>query len=238
MTHPPKAILFDLDDTLISFDGVSVPVWQACCAETVARFHLPVSPQALWDAVRARKDWFWSDPERHRIGRLDNGAAQRGIVADAMAGLGLEDTEAAHFLADSYAIKRQEAVCLFPRSLETLAVLRTRGVRLALLTNGTAGEQRRKIERFGLEPYFERILIEGELGFGKPDRRFFLLALEQMGLLPREAWMVGDNLSWEIVPARELGLTAIWNDWRGAGLPEGSTARPHRIIRDVGELLW
>jgi len=238
MKTPPKAIFFDLDDTLISFDGVSTPVWQACCAETVARFALPVSPDALWEAVRARKDWFWSDPERHRLGRLDNGAAQRGIVRDALAGLGLEHIEAAHFLADTYATRRQEAVCLFPRSLETLTALRARGVRLALLTNGTAAEQRHKIERFGLEPYFELILIEGELGFGKPDHRFFSMALEQMGLEPQDAWMVGDNLSWEIAPAVGLGLTAIWNDWRGTGLPPGSVVQPHRIIRDVGELLW
>ena len=234
----PKAIFFDLDDTLISFDGVSTPVWQACCAETVARFALPVSPDALWEAVRACKDWFWSDPERHRIGRLDNGAAQRGIVRDALAGLGIEHIEAAHFLADHYAIERQEAVCLFPQSIETLTALRARGVRLALLTNGTTAEQRRKIERFGLEPYFERILVEGELGFGKPDHRFFTMALKQMGLAPEEVWMVGDNLSWEIVPAQALGLTAIWNDWRGTGLPEGSAARPDRIVRHVGELLW
>lgn len=233
----PKAILFDMDDTLISFDGVSERVWRASIGEAIALHGLDTDAQVLFDALQAHRSWYWSDPERHRQGRMDNRGTQRRIVAQVFSGLGLEAPEAAAALADAYTIGRQEAVCLFPQTIKTLDALRAHGVRLGLVTNGTAAEQRRKIARFGLEPYFECILIEGELGFGKPDRRVFELALEHLGLPPGEVWMVGDNLNWEIGPAQALGLRAIWVDWRGGGLPPDSAIVPDQIVQNVGELL-
>ena len=53
-------------------------------------------------------------------------------------------------------------------------------MRLALVTNGAASLQRQKIARFELEPLFDLILVEGELGFGKPDERIYRLALNEL----------------------------------------------------------
>ena len=47
---------------------------------------------------------------------------------------------------------------------------------MALLTNGSAAIQRRRIEKHALATYFDYILIEGEFGIGKPDRRVYLHA--------------------------------------------------------------
>ena len=68
------------------------------------------------------------------------------------------------------------------------------GCRLALLTNGGSKGQRLKIDRFNLAMLFDVILIEGEVGFGKPDPRIYTKALAALDVPASEAWMIGDNL--------------------------------------------
>jgi putative hydrolase of the HAD superfamily len=84
---------------------------------------------------------------------------------------------------------------------------------------------------------FDHIQIEGEHGFGKPEEAAYRHALAALGVGPADAWMVGDNLEWEVVAPQRLGIYAIWYDGYGTGLPAGSTVRPDRIIRRLPELL-
>jgi putative hydrolase of the HAD superfamily len=109
--------------------------------------------------------------------------------------------------------------------------LKAKGVLLALVTNGAAEAQRAKIERFELAHRFDHIQIEGETGFGNPEERAYLHAMEAPGVQPHETWMVGDNLEWEVAAPRRLGIFAIWHDAVGHGLPPGSNIKPDRIIR-------
>ncbi len=69
---------------------------------------------------------------------------------------------------------------------------------MALITNGSASGQRAKLKSFGLTDYFEFILIDQKLGFGKPDTRVFTHALTLLGLPSTDVWMVGDNLVWRL----------------------------------------
>jgi len=110
-------------------------------------------------------------------------------------------------------------------------------VRLALVTNGRGETQRAKIERFDLAGFFDHIQIEGEFGRGKPEPDVYHHALGKLGCPAREAWMVGDNLEWEVVTPQRLGLRGIWYDPDGDGLPAGSGARPDRIIARLADLL-
>jgi putative hydrolase of the HAD superfamily len=126
---------------------------------------------------------------------------------------------------------------LFPDAVEVLGTLRAFPVTLALITNGEKGEQRAKIERFALAPYFSTILVEGEFGAGKPDERVYRHTLEQLGIAPHEAWMVGDNLEWDVLGPQRVGVRGIWRDSHGTGLPSASPVRPDRIIRSLHELL-
>jgi putative hydrolase of the HAD superfamily len=135
-------------------------------------------------------------------------------------------------------LEREDALQPFPGAIEALRHLRGQGVRLALITNGNADAQRRKIDRFDLSPLFDSILIEGEFGVGKPDERVYLHALDQLNVKPEEAWMVGDDLEWDVRAPQRLGMFAIWLDFAGRGLPESSLVRPDRIIRSLSELVW
>ena len=98
-------------------------------------------------------------------------------------------------------------------------------------------EQRGKISRFSLAPFFEWILVEGEFGAGKPDERVYRHVLDGLGVAPGEAWMVGDHLEWDVAAPQRLGVTGIWVDTAGLGLPGSSPVRPDRIIRALPELL-
>ncbi len=66
--------------------------------------------------------------------------------------------------------------------------------------------QRSKINRFGLADLFDLILIEGEVGFGKPDPRVYERALESLGVAAGDTWMVGDNLEWDVAEPQRQGI--------------------------------
>src|SRR5204862_6898448 len=129
---------------------------------------------------------------------------RREIVAAALLNIGIDDTPLAANIADAFSVARDTAICLFPDAVPTLERLRDLGVRLALITNGRSEDQRAKIERFALAPWFEFILIEGEFGCGKPDVRVYQHALTQLRLPPGEVWMVGDNLEWDVAAPQRL----------------------------------
>ncbi len=126
---------------------------------------------------------------------------------------------------------------LFDGAHHVVDTFRARGAMLGLITNGAAAPQRAKVERFDLTHRFHHIQIEGEHGFGKPEERAYRHALDALGVDAADTWMVGDNLEWEVIAPQRLGIHAIWHDLVGEGVPEGSPARPDRVIRSLHELL-
>lgn len=67
-----------------------------------------------------------------------------------------------------------------------------------------------RVQKLGLDPYFDLILGSDDIGLKKPDPAFFRYALEQLGIKPEEAIMVGDRLENDIRPAKSLGMKTIW----------------------------
>ncbi len=191
MSFPPKGILFDLDDTLIAYSSVAEPTWRRLCLSFAQRIG-SVSAEDLFQAIIQVNTWYWADPERHRLGRLDLLSARREIVSTAFRQLGLNRGSLACELADAFSEQRDLAVYLFEDTLPTLEQLTEMGIRLALMTNGEASRQRAKIRRLGLERFFDCLLIEGELGFGKPDSAVYLQALSHLRLNPEATWSIGD----------------------------------------------
>jgi len=234
MGRQPQAILFDMDGTILDWQTGMEESWLASCAELCDGSYEPSSMHA---AIRVRRDWFWSDAERARRGRLGLDNAAREIVHLAFADRGLSEVHLAHRIADDYRARRAAHIVPYAGAIETLRTLRARGIRLALLTNGDAEHQRGNVERHGLAAHFECIVIEGEFGIGKPDERVFHHALRAVSCAPEAAWMVGDSLEADIAPALVLGMHAVWVDVEGGGLPEGAPVRPHRIVQAIRELL-
>ncbi len=159
------------------------------------------------------------------------------ITAHALQRMGRPDEALALAVATDFAERRWERMALFPGVVVTLEALRARGVPMALVTNGDASHQRRKIDQHGLEKFFDVLVIEGEMGVGKPEEIVYRYALSKLKVKPEDAWMVGDNLEWDVAAPQRLGLRGVWVDAQGRGLPAGARVVPHRIIRTFPELL-
>lgn len=217
----PDAVLLDLDDTLVAFSAPRVDYWN-----TVTKKHessiSPVTAVTLSNAIIKSGDWFWGDNGRNMKWRLYLREARRQIVELAFADLGIDNIELAHTIADDFSDLREKGDNILmpvPGSIETVKHLRSKGIKLALLTNGSSKCQRSKIDRFNLTPLFEKILIEEETGFGKPDPRIYLKALYDLGVEGENSWMIGDNPLWDVAAPQKLGIKGIWINRNGASEP-------------------
>jgi putative hydrolase of the HAD superfamily len=237
----PRAILFDLDDTILQVYGGVETAWLVVCEEFAGDLE-PLTPDEVASAVVAFAHDFWADAERHRLWRMRMLDARREIVARTLSGLArtgrpLPSNGVAQQIADRFSVYRDEQMCLFPDAHQVIDALKARGTLLGLVTNGAAEPQRAKIARFDLARRFHHIQMEGEHDFGKPDERAYLHALRILGVDARETWMVGDHLEWEVAAPQRLGIHAIWFDGAGKGLPHDAHVAPDRIVSTLSELL-
>ena len=227
-------MFFDLDGTILDWQSGMETTWRTTCEEHCDGSY---APNDLHAAIRTRRTWFWDDTERARTGRMDMDETCREIVRQAFADSGLRNRGLAHSIANDYRRQRIEAITPYPGAIETLAAIRARGTPMALLTNGEAANQRRSIKRYDLAQYFDCIVVEGEFGAGKPDRRVFTHALAAVSATAETAWMIGDSLEADIAPAIGMGMHSVWVDATGDGLPENAPVRPDRIVQAIRELI-
>ena len=231
----PRALIIDLDDTILDSDGNADVVWFDVCLEFVPRLGV-VSARDLHASVMNAREWLWGDLGRARRARLDLPQARRELLTRALTHLAILDTTVVDEMSDRYSYLRDEKLKPFPGAIDALRRLRDTGARMALLTNGSSESQRGKIDKHGLEEFFDYIQIEGEFGIGKPDERSFRNALDALGVGPHEAWMIGDNLDFDIHAAQQVGVYAVWMDIQNNGLPDETAVRPDRIIRSLSDL--
>jgi len=123
--------------------------------------------------------------------------------------VGIESVEHAANLSDAYMEARDIALSLFPDALALLDHLRAK-YPMGLITNGPADIQRQEIETLGLEPYFQHIFIEGEVGEGKPLASVFKRAEKAVGCEPHELVFIGNSYDHDIAPAIAAGWHTVW----------------------------
>jgi putative hydrolase of the HAD superfamily len=233
----PKAILFDLDDTLITTTQASARTWAALAQEFAPI--LGVEPEALSDAIARGRKALYSDPELHKAWRhrMEEAPAEilRREIDTAILARAPADTPA-HF-SKRYVETFFQSLELFPDSLGVLTACRKQGVQLGMITNGGAVWQRRKIRQFALAPWFACVLVEGEFGQGKPAPEIYQHALAQLQAAPEHTWMIGDRLDWDVLAPMKLGITGVWFDHLHKGLPDNSAQTPNHVVRDLAGLL-
>ena len=229
-------MLIDLDDTLLASTEAGHRAMGIIGRQLAADIGLPPAPVS--QAMAEASTWFWSDEERRARARLDQAGARARIVERAVELLRCTVPVDAEALGIRSVAERLHVLEPIPGALETVGELRRRGVRLALVTNGSAADQRAKIDRHAVDTRFDAVLVEGEVGFGKPDPRIFRLALERLGVSAAEAWMVGDDLPWDIAGAQAVGIHAVWaRDHAATGATGDGTVRPDRAVGTIAELL-
>jgi putative hydrolase of the HAD superfamily len=239
MNTLPRAMLIDMDDTILSAYGQPEIAWNTIAAEFADELKpLPTPEVAAAILTFARQFWATADAAwRLKLAEARRLTVKGGFAALGTAHGGLLSDELAIRLADRFTTFREEEAFVFPGAHDAIDSFKAHGVKLALVTNGAADTQRTKVERFALTHRFDHIQIEGEHGFGKPEERAYLHAMQALGVTAADTWMIGDNLEWEVEAPQRLGIYSIWMDVHGEGLPAGSTIKPDRIIRSLTELV-
>ena len=154
----------------------------------------------------------------------------------ALQSYGIDNLTLAKEMAQVMTDSHRDNLQLFPGAIEMLNSLCTANIRLGLVTNGDQMLQYEKIDRFGLRELFDDILVEGEFGAGKPEQQVFYHVLNELGCAACEAWIVGDNLAFDIAPAKQLGIQAIWHDHRRSGLPATAVVEPDCTVDDIAAI--
>lgn len=231
-----RAVVMDLDDTLISAYRRPDLVWRVACQRFRSELGVLEPDEAAHALTRAGAA-FRDNPDRHALGRLDPAGARRIIVAEAFRTLGEggrrpPSPQIGELMADAFSLQRDRDMRLEPGAVAVLVHLREAGYGLALLTNGTGPLQRAKIERFDLTSRFHHIQIEGEVGLGKPDPAAFIKVFEALAVHPAAVCMVGDSLEGDIRPSRMLAAARLFTipmrrtETRRIGLRRITSCRP------------
>ena len=112
--HLPKAMLIDLDDTILAYEPVAADALRAVCDAHVDR--LPGwTVEQLVAGLDSYRRWFWSDPERHRRARLSQANIRHELVVGAFRQMGIEALDVARSIGDAYAREREQRARPFPR---------------------------------------------------------------------------------------------------------------------------
>lgn len=200
-----RHIFFDLDNTLWDFNTNSRQVLkdlffefnlESRCGIDVERFifHYEKINAELWAKLRAGE----ISKEQLRSNRFYN----------SMQYFGFEDYELGYQMELEYVKKSPYQKNLLPGTLELLQKLKVH-YSLHIITNGFKEVQYIKLENCGLKNYFENIIISEEVGFSKPNKSIFRLAMTKAAALPEECLMIGDDEETDVKGALNAGMKAI-----------------------------
>jgi len=139
------------------------------------------------------------------------------------------------FLAEmSRGISRRQ-LGLYPYVCEVLDVLREH-YPLAIVTDAQSIHARAELHKVGLLGYFDPIIVSGDHGYRKPDRRLFQSALDGMGVAAGNSLYVGNDMYRDIHGAQEAGLTTVMFD-SDQGVKVYRDCAPDYTITDFRDLL-
>ena len=221
-----RGVLLDADNTLFDYDRAEAEALEETFALAVP--DVPRSQAvAAYREINAR---YWKLFEQ---GSITAKGLQAGRWADLFQRLGKsgDPSEAAAI----YVARLSTKTHFLPGASEFVREL-ARSARLCLITNGLSRVQRGRLAGSGIEGHFAAVLISEELGFAKPDPRFFLAAGTALNLPASQLLCVGDNPAADIAGARGAGIDACWFSPSGAPWP-GPGDPPEHIVHDLSEVL-
>jgi len=221
----PKAILFDLDDTLWPIAPVILQAEESLFAWL--RQHAPrVAERFTIDGLRqARLQLLAREPEYH----LDLGKLRRAGLHAAFQEAG-EDAAKVE-LAMLHFFDARNAVTPYEDVLPGLARLQGR-LLVGSISNGNAD-----LKAIGLSHHFKVSVAAHELGVAKPDAAIFLEACRLLDVAPEDAVYVGDDILLDVQGAQRAGMRAVWMNRTGSSRHLEHAVMPDAIVRDFGELL-
>ncbi|MBQ7597144.1 MAG: HAD family hydrolase [Clostridia bacterium] len=212
-----KAVFFDFDDTLQSRKGA----YRLYCEAFLTRY-------------------FPNIGEKERLQKLDEmealvdgGYKDREVYFPELIALwGWENHPPLQELYDSFNLDFGKYIVLLPGAVETLKELKRRGYLLGAVTNGVSSLQNIKLDTAGIRALFDVVVVSGDIGVYKPDRRIFDEAARRLGVENRQVLFVGDHPVNDIDGALGAGMYAIrmnYGDFKGKGLGKATVAEIEHI---------
>lgn len=261
----PKAVVFDFDDTLAPQNPATgralAATGQAIANEVdgevdASKFVTDARQYArqLWEAGPAfsycREIGIshgeglvggFADPsgENRQLQRLRDWVPdfRQEVWSQTLAAQGVHDPELAQRAAEVFIEERWRSYGAFEDAVPVLEELREQDFRLAILTNGAPDLQHEKIDRSGLGPYVDQIVISGEFGVGKPNPKIFRHVLESLGSSPEQAMMVGDSPPRDILGAYQSGMFPVLIDRESVGFDPKYRAMLTAHINNLWDLM-
>jgi len=244
-------LIFDLDDTLVLQDKMTVEAVRFCTA------FLGLDPDVFWatfqrtsrDAFEALPcaDWcrmvgisaqegLWGEfggahPALNQMRRALDGYRYKAWH-DALDEHGFPEPELARSIAADFAGLRGRRYYAFPEARAVLTRLKAE-FDLAILTNGAPELQWSKVHGSGLEDLFDSVTVSGDHGIGKPRKEIFDIVMAKH---PGAAGfvMVGNSLTSDIRGARNAGIPCVW--YEQGDEPKDVPVKPDAVIRSLTEL--
>lgn len=237
MTNVIRAAVFDLGGTLVDFHtgaadwrGMEARGSAALCGFLAERGC--VLPQvelgeALWNATS--RGW-----EEAMAGRAN--ARLPDMIASTVAHFGIELDDGARMqAAQAYAAGVGDDAVPLHGAHEMLRQLKSRGLRLGLLSNTTWPGQfhRQALQDLGLLELLDEAVFSSDVGLWKPNTPAFRHVLDLLDVSPAQAVFVGDLPEIDVTGAQRAGLRAVWIATDGVELGD---VRPDAIIHRLDEL--
>jgi putative hydrolase of the HAD superfamily len=204
----PRALLVDLDDTLLdgTYQRTSL---RATCAFLASQPGSPDETRLMEANAEVWKE-YWPEVEGPWVlGVRPTDDVRDEIWRRTLHRCGCDDGPLALLAARTHARIESESYRLFDDARRFLE-MPPMDLPLGLVTNGPSDLQREKINVLGIEHRFSVIVVSGEVGFAKPDPRPFLVALQSLSVAPAHAWHVGDSMAMDVAGADAAGVRSVW----------------------------
>lgn len=216
-----KAVFFDFDDTLQSRKGA----YRLYCEAFLDKYFPNLS-----DKERLCK---LDEMEEH----VDGGYKDREVYFPEMIDLWKwENHPPLQELYDSFNYDFGKYIVMLPGAIDVLQEIKSRGYILGAITNGVSSLQNTKLDTAGIRELFDVVVVSGDIGIYKPDRRIFDEAIKRAGVKNEESLFVGDHPINDIEGALGANMQVIrmnYGDFKGKGLGKKGVAAEIEDIRQV-----
>ena len=221
-----KAILFDIDDTLIDFKKSEALSLTQCYAKF---FKKAVDFEQFCKDYSKINRSLWNLAEENKISPSIIGKERFKQVLEHY---GMTPNGEIPEYYEQQLIQNSSWVHDAPQLLQ---VLKDKNIKIGFVTNGFSYLQKSKFKKLNLGQYSDILVISEEVGFSKPHPQIFLHALELTKTEASHTLMVGDSLSSDGEGARGVGLPFCW--YNPKQTQHNLDWQPHFIIPSLMSLI-